>query len=284
MKTIFKIIFMEIKFLISSIILIGVILILFSGAFLSVLSVRIDVPRGMYTDIDRDVPEMSCLIHNVTLGQIKEQADLAYGGVSGITYAVTLVGNKNKTHQILPTESSKYTFFSNRTRGIIVGENTDFSLFENIPDCLNGKTPKTIGEVLISKNLASMLALSLNDKLKIADNEFTIVGIYDANKYVYEFEKLALPKLSYYLVMSDDTLLDDGYLAFDKALDLKNCMRMLEKNGYKTTVLDVIDMRFNNITLAESFFMSIAFVLAIVTFFVQYALIATFFRQRKSQI
>lgn len=288
MKGILKIILKETAFLKNTIIMVGLILILFSGAFLSVLSVRIDVPNGMYKQIDNEDIKIGCMIKNVTIKDARNECDLLYGGITGITTDLTLNGYQNKKQVINKTEMTYKDFFSTRTRGIIIGENTDFQLLQEAAkqdeSILRGNLPKLAYEVLISNYIAQKLALNVNDNLVINNLNFKIVGIYDSAKYFELYKETNLPAVSYFLVMPDDTILEEAYLNFTSSKQLQLSMKNFNRKGYNPIAVEAMTKRLEIINLARAFFMSVAIVLAIVTFFVQYSLIATFFRQRKAQI
>ena len=286
MKSILKLIKLEFSFLKFSILIIGIILILFSGAFLSVVSVSIDIPLGMYEYMDVKNEYLVYAVNNVKLNEASNYATgSTYGGKNGITSKTTITAANGNTFNI-PEISFELESFGDVYQGAIFTRNTDFLTMKS---CLiEGEIPSQIGDVLISDFFASQLKISSGDIITFNNNTdciFTISGIYDQKEYIsiYKMQK-KLPVMTYYLIMEEDTELDILYCEYTSSKEMADNINRLKAKGINPTILQIAAAQIETIKLAETFFIAIALVLGIMVFFVLYSLIATFYRQRKKQI
>lgn len=283
MRSILKLIKLEVVFLKTSIILIGLILVLFTGALLSVVSVRIDVPDGMYDTITDKSTTMFLVVKNVTLSDAEGfGGDLVYGEVKGITSEVTAVADNGAKMNFLSSSYSSFGAFYNETRGIIVSENTDFSYFDKF--FIDGNYPSAPGEMLISNYMMSQMGVDIGSEISFGENTFSVKGVFDSSAYDVPKEGAHLPLVSFYVVMDGNVIIEEAFVDHGDARDLRATAERLEAMGYSPEVLEAIAANISNIDLAEAFFMAMAIVLAIMVFFILYSLIATFYRQRRQQI
>ena len=283
MKALLKLIRLEISFLRTSIITIGLILILFTGALLSVISVRIDVPNGMYEMLDRHTYIMYT-ISDVPLAEASAISDdVVYGAIEGITTGVTVQAGNGRSVNIIPTTIEPWAPFSSNTRGIILQENADFSTLQQ--DLVDGQFPTKAGEALISVWLKGQLKASVGDTLQFGDNSFVVTGVAECNNYEKISEGVRLPHVSYYLIMDGDTVLDEAFVDFANTREMRASFDKVSAEGkYSVEMLPGYTGYFDNIDLIETFFMAMTYVLSIMIFFILYSLIATFYRQRQVQI
>lgn len=282
MKSIIKLIKLEVGFLRSSIIIIGLILILFTGALLSVVSVCLDVPLGMYDILDHNEFVMFTM-NDMTLGEAASLGDeLVYGGVEGLTTGVTVTCETGKSVYYISTQETKANPFVTDTRGIILQAGTDFSTLED--DLLEGRFPSEAGEALISSWCVEQINATVGSTLMVGEQSFNVTGIVDSIGYAVIKEGARLPHVSFYLIMSDDTMLDDVFFDYENSQNMRSVAESLMAQGYSAKILPSIQVFINNIDLAETFFMAMSIVLSIMVFFILYSLMATFYRQRQVQI
>ncbi|MCH5163589.1 MAG: ABC transporter permease [Clostridiales bacterium] len=282
MKSIIKLIKLEIGFLKSSIIAIGLILTLFTSALLSVISVCIDVPLGMYNVLDNNEYVMYTM-RDISLGEAASLgSDLVYGGIVGLTTDVTVTSETGDSIYYVASEILSTHPFTTEKRGIIMRAGSDFSTLEQ--DLIDGRFPTEVGEVLISIWCNENSNATIGSTLMVGEMSFTVTGIVDSSDYELIKEGARLPHVSFYLVMADNTVLDEAFFDFAGSQNMRKNAESLTEQGYSLEMFTSFTAFYNNIDLAETFFMAMSIVLGIMVFFILYSLMATFYRQRQVQI
>lgn len=282
MRALLKLIKLECGFLKTSIILIGAILILFSGAFLSVVSVCIDVPSGMYDRLNSNAQYLMFTSNDVPLGVVGRASDVTVGCIEGLTYNATITSDGGSYQFGDPAPYiSQNTPYGNAAQGMIIAEGSDQSAYGEY--LVSGELPRKAGEMLMGKNLSDRLKVGVGDKVSVGENEFTVTGIYDRSTFAVPVGQVKRGSFYFLAVMSDDTVIDKAYLSFGDGRDLKARSEEIREMGYNADVTNGVQLFLDNIDTAVAFFTAVAIVLGIMVVFILYALISTFYRQRRSQ-
>lgn len=283
MRSILRLIRLEAGFLKWTLLLIGVILTIFTAAFLSVVSVLIDVPVGMYEYLDHTIEDITSDVPVTTLAAAKALGgDNVYGGRKGLTYStqitlgekrftvssITWSPNGARTHQIgwaLP-ESGLWTLGAWKS-GLQA----------------NSRFPEKAGECCIDTRIASALGAKLGDELSFGGQKFTVTGFYSLSRTICHYVDEPGNGL-FYLAVCDEEPMDLCCIDFNSSRDFRTWYDQMAKEGRDCSMPPVLSMRFGHIDLAVSFYTAIALLLAAIVFFVLWALFALFYRQRKLQI
>ena len=250
MKRILRLIALEASFLKRTITLIGIILIAFVAALLSVISVLIDVPDGMYSGLDEYANIFVCSVDGVSTAFSADCGGTPlYGKKIGLTEYATLTGATASLNTNPPPMSGKEdekeesdSGFSLKRSGCAVNLNEAEALFSLYNEALNknvllgsaeARWPSTAGEIVLSSDIALFLGLRVGETLTIgpdlthADPEepeapdlenlptyaFTVVGTYDPNKIVDTIKQLPLECVLPYA---------DFYLALDPEMTVSS--------------------------------------------------------------
>lgn len=300
MKSIAKLIFLEVNFLKKTIALIGVILIAFVAALLSVISVLYDMPEGMYAGLDDYLRFFPCTVADVK-GETSEEVGAVpvYASRNGLTrYAMLSAGAKS-----INTDAADGLLPIVR-RGYAVHEGSG-ALKEYDTAKLEGEWPKADFEICLDADIAGYLGVGVGDSVYIApdasflnrdDLEFKELGqeryrvtaIYSFRTVAEELrrrpQECVVPAAYYYLALDETAEMDSVVFAF---LDTRTLFRRyddLVDAGYEASLGSVAESQYENINLAQAFFGAVAGVLGAMVLFILYSLIAIFYRQRRSQI
>lgn len=285
MKSILKLIGLEVNFMKGTIILIGLILSVFTASLLSVVSVLLDVPHGMYNYLNENVTRLALSIEVHSLEDARALGgDWVYGTKDGLTSNTTITSQSGKSYNVGQISDNLTSYTAGIFRGYAVSAD-DAEYFSAWDGALSrGEWASAPKQACISATLYNEIGANINQQITVGDETFTVVGIY----YMSGIEKRASnhvpPVAHFYLSVDEQYSLDKCYLDFDDSLALRQCYDRLSMAGYKPVLPEMVRIRFENIDLALAFFSAIAVVLAIVDLFILYSLMALFYRQRKQQI
>lgn len=285
MKSILKLIGLEVNFMKATIILIGLILSVFTASLLSVVSVLLDVPDGMYNYLTENVSRLTLSVEIPSLAEAQALGgDRVYGTKEGLTSNTTIISQSGVAYDVGQIPATAAASAGGLFRGYAINADDayQFSVWDDA--LVSGEWPSASGQACISATIYNAIGANVNQTITIGDESYTVVGIY----YVSRIEKNAsnhTPPVAYYYVSVDENYpLDECFLDFDDSANLRQCYDRLKNGGYNPVLPPMVQLRFENIDLALSFFSAIAVVLAIVDLFILYSLMALFYRQRKQQI
>lgn len=298
MKLILKFLWLEADLLKRTIIIIGLILSVFSAAFLSVISVMIDIPLGLYNGLDKRLNTFECGIYNVSFDEAKRWGgDASYADIYGVTseaeLSVEACGTflTDKTVHYGSSEVTRsYTGRAVNLEYLDLFSNYDKSKIEG--EWLSGE-----GQICLSSHVAWSSDYSsrvlVGDTVKISDVEYTVVGIYDYDGVAGRSleDRKFLPSAYYYISVGSAQKVSVVHVNYPNSRSLNEAYKAMTRRGVDAYVSGVrVDTRsysynlFGNVDLVEAFFMAVAFVLGLIIIFILYSLMSIFYRQRKSNI
>ncbi len=313
MRTVLHLIRTEAWFLRKTILVIGIILIAFVAALLSVISVFLDVPDGMYEGLNEYNDLFTLTVMN------SEEKPLAggtpFGGrLNGISRYTILTGSASyatnphnapskdedeeegeKTDVAIAITLSGFAVLPSRA------EET-FALYEDTTK--DFAFPKHVGELAINKDVAKLAGVEIGDTITLSPDSFfdseemdlskvkaqtyTVVGYVNTTRITTLNAKNAgavyLPSCHFYFCPEEGTVYDELLYVFDNAKTLHARYLDIVRSGKEAKMATVVADQVENIAIAQAFFLAVSFVLGLMVLFILYSLIAIFFRQRKKMI
>ncbi len=318
MKRVLKLLSLELWFLKKTVLSIGIILIAFVSALLSVVSVLIDVPDGIYAGLDEYSAVFRLDVTSPARNLSLEGGMPAFGHIDGITRYCSMTGPAGtvflNSHAATPPNSDEkdgdekteqqagFTF-----NAYAVMEESAEALFA--PYCEYSKkliAPKAQGELLLNSSLAKMVGAKVGDTVTFAPDpffedpawgldlsdvgpmSFTVVGLADTS-VIGNYNKLhprenVLPAGQIFFIAPPNAQFSIQYFAFRHSKDIHNAYLSLAQSGTVSKMDGATASLINNIGIAQAFFGAVVLVLALMVIFMLYALISIFYRQRRSQI
>ncbi len=318
MKRVFKLLSLEIWFLKKTIIFIGIILIAFVSALLSVISVLIDVPDGIYTGLDEFAGIFRLDVTSPAQDLSLEGGMPAFAHINGITRYSTMTGPTGTisltSHATAPPNDAKKDEDEKTEQEAGFTFSAYACLEENVeqifaPYCEYSEkivAPKAQGEVFLNASLAKMVGAKAGDTVTFAPDpffeddvwgldlanvrpmSFTVVGTADTSiigtyNKLHPFESV-LPSGHVFFVAPPDAQFSIEYFTFHHSKDLHNAYLSLTRNGTTAKMDSTTTSLINNIGIAQAFFGAVVLVLGLMVIFMLYALISIFYRQRRGQI
>ncbi len=305
LRSVFKLIRLEVAFLWKTIVLIGLILITFISALLSVISVLLDVPEGMYAGLDE-------YLHHFTLKVSDARPDLdiegesVYGFINGITRYSILKGPGGEQVISPPTAGGEedelleitYTFTGCAIRPSLLKE---FEPYKKLVG--KGRLPNAPGEICINATVAKLVGASIGDTVTLRpdpqyaeeydftgreETSFTLVGTHD-NSVISRYNAIhprdyIVPSYYFYLMMPEETTYSTLTFLMPNSRTMHQTALSLIRGGREATMDGTSERQMENVALAQAFFGAIAAVIGFMVLFILYSLIAIFFRQRRAQI
>lgn len=287
MRQIFSLIRRECGFLIGSIVLIGLILTIFCGAFLSVMSVFLDVPAGIY-DYFTDVMKLHAVsVPDVTFAEAEKfGGDWVYATKSGLTTNVEVTGKKTIIIDAYETKDKPYAYSS--TQRTFACTPKDAYRYKDAWEkhIAKGQWFENAGEIVVTTDLAKTLGgVTVGDTITLGETPFKLVGLIQSSGAYSSSTNGKMPPLcSFWICVDENEKMDYCYLCIPDAEEMRLTRDRLVKSGIDARVAEMYDVAFGNVDLCRAFFGSIALVLGIMVLFILYSLTAIFYRQRKSQI
>ena len=294
MKKIVRFVLLELGLLKRTVIIIGLILSIFSAAFLSVVSVLIDVPLGLYNALDETMEAFECAVYDVSIDEATSWGgNSVYAEIEGLTSSAEIVSATGTypTEQTVLYGSTKTTYNYN---GCAVGYASaeSFSAFNTC--IISGKWIDGVGQICISSYIADSdffsVPVALGDKVTISGEEFEVVGLF-SHKRASGIKNLLMPAKYFYISADGERTVDVVHITFSDSKSMNEAYKSITRRGIEAstsgTKLQSYTTRtniFSNVDLVEAFFMAVAIVLGIILIFILYSLIAIFYRQRKTNI
>ncbi len=312
MKRVLKLIFLEAWFLKKTILFIGVILTAFVAALLSVISVLLDVPSGMYKGLN----EYSDYYY-LTVKGADESLTLAGGTpylgiIDGITRYATLTGSQQRnTHPHNKTaaedEDSAELDVSITISGYAVPYAHAAETFAPYHDEAAGFAfPENPGEMTINKDIAKLVGVTIGDTLTLSPDMFfddpaagrdfsgippqtyKIIGYVNTSRIsqynALHSKETYLSSANFYFIPEGTPAYSSLYYVFRDSRALHNAYLELTRAGREATMEFAVATQVENIAIAQAFFFAVTFVLGVLVLFILYSLIAIFYRQRKGMI
>lgn len=298
MKVILKFLLLEADLLKRTIIIIGLILAVFSAAFLSVISVLIDIPLGLYDGLDKRLNTFECGVYNVSFDDAKRWGgEATYADIYGITSEAELSVESSgsfETEQVEYYGSSEVTLSYN-------GRAVSLEYIELLANYdkskVAGEWLSGEGQICLSSAVAESAYFSspvqVGDTVKISNRQYTVVGIYDYNGVAASSltNRKLLPSAYYYVAVGTAQKVSVVHINYPNSRTLNEAYKAMSRRGVDAYVSGVrVDTRaysynlFGNVDLVEAFFMAVAFLLGLVIVFILYSLMSIFYRQRKANI
>lgn len=309
MKKTLRFIFLEIGFLRRTIIIIGLILAVFSAAFLSVVSVMFDVQKGLCDLIDDHWAKPQCLISDVALKDTETYGgNFTYGEVVGLTTQTELT--VKDVDGVFPTEQT-LVYGETETQanyyGFAVGKDSS-ALFELYNSFLTaGHWIDGPNQIVLSTNVYSAdlngcfsRDVTLGDTVVIDGKQFEVVGLYSLIKgrtsmyglFTSPKNNAYIRSAYFYLSVDEDQIISVAHVSCQDASQLDSVYKSFSRKKYEVNTAGISISNSNygegqvleNLDLANAFFLAVAFVLGIIIVFILYSLMSIFYRQRKSNI
>ncbi len=309
MKRASKLIFSEFRSLFRTITLMGIIMLFFIAALLSVISVLIDIPDGFYNGMNDYYGGFNKLsVDDIDLDTATAHGGTPiYGHVNGLTRYSVISSKKT----ISSTPSPMIVDEDEKTEQVISFTVTSYIITEYglkwLPkysdSVTKGRLPEKNGEIAINTDISRMLGANVGDQVTFEpdydyvdpENEttfqitepttFEVVGIINTTKISSYKSKnpkeTPLPSAHIYMV-SDITTFDRLCMNFEDSRAAHSEYKNFIKLG-KTCTLGS-SANYEIIDTAVAFFGAVTAVLGIMVVFIIYALIAIFYRQRKGMI
>ena len=294
MKKIVRFVFLELGLLKRTVIVIGLILAIFSAAFLSVLSVLIDVPLGLYNALNETMEAFECVVYDVSLDDtVRWGGNSAYAEIEGLTSYADIKSTTGVFHteQTVLYGSTETTYYFN---GCAVGYDSaeSFSAFDS--SIISGAWIDGAGQICVSDYVAESFGFSapiaVGDKITINDEEFKVVGIYNYDS-VRSTKNFLMPSRYFYISLDGGRTADVVHITYSDSRSLNEAYKNITRRGVEafTSGIRLVSYAnktniFSNVDLVEAFFMAVSIVLGIILTFILYSLIAIFYRQRKNNI
>lgn len=296
-----------------TILFIGVILTAFVAALLSVISVLLDVPSGMFRGLDELSNVYTMSVTNTT-GALQFEGGTQYAAViDGITRYATLTGKTSSyntsSHNVQREDDEPLTELvaSLTISGYAVPlACAEVTFAPHLDARAQYNFPEHPGEITINPSIAKIIGAEIGDTItlspdmffhdpengrdltKVAPQTYTVVGFVDMsamNKYnALNPKDYYLPSAHFFFIPEGDPTYSLLYYRFADSRMLYRAYVDMTRSGVVATMGYKVAGQIENITLAQAFFFAVTFVLGILVLFVLYSLIAIFYRQRKGMI
>ena len=308
---IFKLIGMELAFLWRTVALIGLILIAFVSALLSVVSVLLDVPDGIYTGLDEYSSVYSLTVTAPQAGLAAAGGTPRYGHINGITRYAVIEGPESSINTTVHTAASadeedrqEQDVSISVTCYAVVGEGAEEFFAPYVSSNQAYAFPKAAGEVALNKSFAEIIGAKIGDTVtfspdryfmgpewdlaleNVAPQTFRLVGYVDTtaigNYNTAHPGEAGLPAAHAYFIAPPDAGFSTLTFLFSHSKEMHSAYLGLQRAGVKSAMSSASFI--NSIGIAQAFFAALALVLGAMVVFMLYALISIFYRQRRSQI
>ncbi len=289
MRSVFRVLWLEFRFLKTSVILIGLILTIFCAAFLSVTSVFIDVPQGLYDYIGTESRQLAVALPGVSAKQAR-----AYGGAweyatkAGLTTDVILdTGDSRFAIASYEGKNDPFAYSRDNTVRAFALTPADFGQVGKHwePILSEGRIPSAPDEFICTTTFARQRigGARAGEVVLFGERPVTLVGIVDSAKVWDTDGAEGMPPLcSLYVCVSEDEAMDFCYLVYNNAGETHRGYLAMKSAGLPAQV--AAENLFENVSNARFFFGAVALVLGLMVLFILYSLIAIFYRQRRVQI
>lgn len=297
MKKLVRLILLEASFLKRSLAVTFVILTAFAAAFLSVTSVLIDTPVGMVEGMDSSKKHyfealggesFAVRLDDVSMNRAVDYgAAVCYAAADGKTQNVELISHVGKvflTDEI--TQLGGDMEYRNERHGYL----TDLRYADRLQKLVEFEPRRG---VLLSDYVARELDVERGDELRVKavgsddEQEYVVLGVYERESvsHKYGMDEVLLPATYFYVVeQADDAVCDEVYFGFASCARLNKLCDRLDKEGTPYVISWAMTVNRENIALVQTLYGSLAALLGVMLLFVLYALITTFFRERKGQM
>ncbi len=286
MRRVFYLLRREIGFLFGTVFMIGIILSIFCAAFLSVVSVWLDVPAGLYDRVSAR-STLAISVPQVSIGKAATYGgNWVYGTKAGLTTDVDLVFN-GLIYAIPPIEGTQTPFVAtNTTRGYAFCPDEASRFIERFT-LTEGEWPAAPDEIAMSSDFARLVGgAKAGDTVFAGERALKVAAVFDSAKAqkLNKRDPGMPPIVSFYVCISEEEPLDFCYLDFDDARVMNRTIRLLELRNIPNEASPTFSSYIDSINLCEAFFGAIAAVLGFMVLFILYSLIAIFYRQRLPHI
>lgn len=281
MKRLFCLIKPEIGFLKKTLLFIGIILTIFSAALLSVVSVLIDVPEGLYVGIDQENTFFYCTVNDANIRSVRNYGGTyAYARRQWITEEAVLMAPSTGRYfrNYINVQGENVTRF----RGYVVTSDSYEALGKYDDSLIDGNWINAAGQICLARSVAYALDVKVGDVISLSAYELKVTGIYDYAKT--EGVSCEIPQAYYYLVLPETAMMDVINVDYTCSQDADEACRTMVRDGLNASLPSYIAVHVKNIALVEAFFSAVVAVLGVMVMFVIYSLITLFYRQRRVQI
>ncbi len=290
MKKLFKLIWLETSFLKRTLIVIFVILTAFSSAFLAILSVIFDTPKGIIDGIDAGKKHYFELYggESLALSAPDKTADFAerydaalcYGTIEGTTQNAVLSFNDNVFESDIVTKlgSGEYKLeYRVERHGYFVPAKYARQLKYFAP--FEGEKG-----ILLCNEAAKELKVKAGQNVELNGREWTVLAVFNKSKVAHDYTETdsVVPAAWYYVV--DDSAgvrFDELYLTYPSA---ETTFAVWKKAPNVFTISKIFEESHENIALVQTYYGYLAILLGALNLFLLYVLFSLFFRSRKTQI
>ncbi len=314
MRKFLKLMSREFALLYRTIFLIGIIMIVFVAALLSVISVLLDVPEGMYSGLDDYMTVFNLRVSTVSSDFSKSCGGTPVsGGKYGITSCAVLTGKSGSLKTTPPPvdrdkkqddEPQELELRIERHGLTVSAQGSPLAAYDQALQ-EGSRWPQNTNEITLSSDLATSIGAEIGESVKIGpDNthaekhpslnkestySYTVVGIFDRMKAAEIYSRTStncpVPVFYYYTSLDPQMTMTWMEFAMPNARALHDTCIRLQNEGYGASFgSDLVARQFDNIAMAKAFFGAVSGVLGAMVLFIEYSLIAIFFRQRRKQI
>ena len=290
MKKLLKLSLLEASFLKRTLVVIFVIFTAFGAAFLAVISVMLDTPRGMIAGIDASKQyyvnlyggECFALQTENRSADFAERysACLCYGTLAGATFdaelrrddavfltdLVTQLGNGD--HK-LEYRVERHGYFIPRQ----YASRAQFGLPQNAER-----------GIWLCSEIASALGVRARDEIFLGDRRLSVLGVYERGGVIHSYaeDEPVLPSAWFYVVdNAENAVFDTLYLAYTSTRDIFDVWQRADEN---LRLSDILTQWHEDIALVQTYYGYLAILLGALILFLLYALFALLYRSRKAQM
>lgn len=313
MKRILKLLLLEAWFLKKTILFIGVILTAFVAALLSVISVLLDVPSGMYEGLNTYADYYNLSVKHTDTSLVIPGGTPYQGIIDGITRYATLTGslqyNTHPHNKLDPDEDEEpqEVAVAITVSGYAIPYAHAAETFAPYFNEAEGYAfPQHPGELTINKDIAKLAGVKIGDTItlspdmffddpaagrdfsKVEPQTYKVIGYVNTtriSKYnALNAGKVYLSSAHYYFIPEGEPTYSALYYYFRDSRVLHNAYLDLTRAGREAAMQYAVASQVENIAIAQAFFFAVTFVLGVLVLFILYSLIAIFYRQRKGMI
>ncbi len=283
MKKIFWLFKKEIKTLYKFIVLITIIITLFLSALFGVTNILIDYSKNFKTTLNEDLNGLEFEVANSNYSSLQTYCENAVvrAKLKNYTHTTKLEcsnGNYFDTDQFEQKEEVTYLKSYN---GVVLYSYEHFAnklKEQNIN--LEGSWHKGKNQIVLSDIVAEQLQAKIGDSIKILDNTFLLVGIFDFDL----LNQIDYHGAYYYLSFDNEKVFDTMNVSMSESYDTYKLFNKLKGKGFEVTFFSMYAQYFENVRLMEMVLVIFAIIIFIGIMIVLYSFISIILMNRKNYI
>ncbi len=291
MKKLFKLIFLEIKFLWRTLAIVFLIMTAFSTALLSVVSVTLDTRIGASVGVDRfkngyydnfGAEAFAVTLHDKSFADMERYgAECIYAERSGVTENTQIISPSGATFLTDSEQTVDGATYVYRRHGVIVRPQ-DVKYLYGIENAAFQN-----GDILLSDGLAEELSVTVGETVFVGGEEHNVKAVFEygstrpPNEIITDV--IIIPK-AYFYVVADSGTFDNVYLTCNKSLDIFALSQRLQRKGFDVELNWLFRDSFEHLNLMLSLYVALTALMLAMLFLAEYLLFSLIVRQRRTQI